>query len=424
MAKIKPAKVFSDRDFFPIKTETACQSKWTWSTIWLNHGASSSCHRVQMWPMTLEQFDDFHNLPEKIKDREAMLRGEWPGRGCEYCRDTEQAGGWSDRQHNLDIPGLTPPELDTDPLATHVTPRIVEIFAKNTCNLACVYCSGWLSSKIEQENIKFGNFRKGGIFIPASNPNKNQQQDLYLEKFYSWLERKGHELRRLHLLGGETLVQKELIERVINILDEHPNPDLELGIFSNFSVPEKVFRKYIGDIERLYEQDKISRFDFTASIDAWGPEIEYTRSGLDLELFERNFAWVAEQEWITLNVNQTVTPLTMRTMPDLIDKITFYSNNDTRHIGHYFQYATGHSYLHPEIYGGEFWEDDWRRIFAAMPADTFDQREARQRMEGMKARLDSTVINREEIEKMKIYLDEIDRRRSTDWRSLFPYLDI
>jgi len=423
MANTKPVKIFTDRDFFPIKTSTACQSKWTWSTIWLNQGASSSCHRVQPWPMTLDQFDDFHNLPEKIRDREAMLRGEWPGHGCEYCRDTEQAGGWSDRQHNLDIPGLTPPELWSEPAATHVTPRIVEIFAKNTCNLACVYCNANLSSKIEQENIRFGQFYRDGVWLP-SKVNKNPLDNEYLDRFYGWLEKNGNNLRRLHLLGGETLIQHDLIERVVDIFERNPNPELELGIFSNFSIPEKAFQKHISNIERLYREDKIHRFDFTASIDAWGPEIEYTRSGLDLELFERNFAWAAEQEWITLNINQTVTPLTMRTMPDLIDKITFYSNNDTRHIGHYFQYATGYSYLHPEIFGGDFWQDDWRRIFAAMPADTFEQREARQRMEGMKARLDVTDLNRKEIDKMKIYLNEIDRRRGTDWKSLFPYLDI
>ena len=423
MSAIKSSKVFTDRDFFPIKSATACQSKWTWSTIWLNQGASSSCHRVQPWPMTLDQFDDFHNLPEKIRDREAMLQGEWPGYGCEYCRDTERAGGWSDRQHNLDIPGLTPPELDHDPTATHVTPRIVEIFAKNTCNLACVYCNANLSSKIEQENIKFGQFYRNGVWLPTTI-DKNPQDNEYLDRFYGWLEKNGRELRRLHLLGGETLIQHDLIERVVDIFDRNPNPDLELGIFSNFSIPEKAFQKHISSIERLCIEDKIHRFDLTASIDAWGPEIEYTRSGLDLELFERNFAWAVAQHWITINVNQTVTPLTMSTMPDLIDKITFYSNNDTRHIGHYFQYATGHSYLHPEIFGGDFWQQDWQRIFRAMPADTVEQREARQRMEGMKARLDATAPNRKEIDKMKIYLDEIDRRRSTDWKSLFPYLDI
>jgi hypothetical protein len=32
--------------------------------------------------------------------------------------------------------------------------------------------------------------------------------------------------------------------------------------------------------------------------------------------------------------------------------------------------------------------------------------------------------NWEEIDKLKIFLDELDRRRKTNWRAIFPYLDI
>lgn len=81
-----------------------------------------------------------------------MLKGEWPQGGCSTCKVVEDAGGWSDRQHNLEIRGLTPPELLRDPTALFVSPKIVEIFAQNLCNLSCVYCNGNLSSKIEQEN--------------------------------------------------------------------------------------------------------------------------------------------------------------------------------------------------------------------------------------------------------------------------------
>ena len=35
---------------FPIKTKTACQSKWTWSTIYLNTLSTASCHRVKPVP--------------------------------------------------------------------------------------------------------------------------------------------------------------------------------------------------------------------------------------------------------------------------------------------------------------------------------------------------------------------------------------
>ena len=44
---------------FPIKTATACQSKWTWSTIYLNQLATASCHRVNPIPFELENFDNF-----------------------------------------------------------------------------------------------------------------------------------------------------------------------------------------------------------------------------------------------------------------------------------------------------------------------------------------------------------------------------
>jgi hypothetical protein len=64
--------------YFPIKTATACQSKWAWSTIWINKGASASCHRVDPTPFDYEDFDNFHNLPKKLDDRRLMLEGNGP----------------------------------------------------------------------------------------------------------------------------------------------------------------------------------------------------------------------------------------------------------------------------------------------------------------------------------------------------------
>ena len=54
---------------FPINTATACQSKWTWSTIYLNQLATASCHRVNPVPFELEDFNNFHNIPKKLQDR-------------------------------------------------------------------------------------------------------------------------------------------------------------------------------------------------------------------------------------------------------------------------------------------------------------------------------------------------------------------
>lgn len=410
--------------WFPIRTETSCQSKWNWSTLYLNALASASCHRTQPYVFPLDQLDNFHNLPEKLRDRKIMLEGKWPGHGCEYCRDIEWAGGFSDRQHNLEIRGLTPPELETDLTAVSVTPKIVEIFAQNTCNLSCTYCNGNLSSKIEQEGKKFGEFNRDGVHIPVvSVPTEATEQ--YFAKFMTWLENNIQTLRRLHLLGGETFLQHRLMVGVLDIIERKPCPSLQFCIFSNMTVPEKIWNLYIPRIKDLQERGHLEVFDLTASIDCWGPESEYARYGLDLVLFEERFAWAADQgPWMRLNANQTVTALTMRTMADLIDKIAFYSKN--KHIGHYFQYYTGpQMFQHPKHYAYEFWAKDFENIYRAMPRNTIHQQEAIQRMQGMEKLLQAhTKFNYVEINKMKIYLDELDRRRGTNWRSIFPYLDI
>jgi sulfatase maturation enzyme AslB (radical SAM superfamily) len=409
---------------FPIRTKTSCQSKWTWSTLYLNQLSSASCHRVKPVPFSIDEFDNFHNLPTKLNDRKLMLEGKWPQGGCEYCQTIEDSGGWSDRQHNLEIRDLTPPELENNPLAIEVTPRIVEIFAQNTCNLSCTYCNGNLSSKIAQENKKFGDFNQNGVRIPINTVPDTTKE--YFSKFLTWLENNISQLKRLHLLGGETFLQHDLIENVLKIIEKKPNPKLEICIFSNMNAPDRYWDLYISQLRDLQHRGHYRYFDLTASIDCWGKEAEYARTGLDLSKLEERLAWAAEQDddWLRINVNQTVTSLTMRTMPELIDKIAKYSKH--KHIGHYFQFYTGpHMFQHPKIYNYNFWEKDFIQIYKAMPTNTSDQLEAIQRMQGMEKLLQSiTKHNYQEIKKLHVYLDELDRRRNTDWRSIFSYLDI
>lgn len=408
---------------FPIDTKTSCQSKWTWSTIYLNQLSTASCHRVDPMPFNLNDFDNFHNIPKKIQDRKLMLNGKWPTGGCEYCKNIEDAGGFSDRMHNLEIRGLTPPELETNPLEVKVTPRIVEIFAQNTCNLQCTYCNASLSSKIELENKKFGNFNKSGVYIPVVNIPQSTEQ--YFEKFLLWLEKNISVLRRLHLLGGETFLQHDLLTSVLQIIENNPNKDLEFCIFSNMNVPDKIWNNYIPKIKDLQSRKHIKYFDLTASIDCWGPEAEYARFGLDLQKFEDRMAWASEQDdWLRFNVNQTVTSLTIKTMPELINKINYYSKN--KHIGHYFQFYTGSAmYQHPQVFAYEMWKESFDNIYKSMPTRTIHQQEAIPRMQGLQKQLQlSKKHNYTEIKKLHIYLDELDRRRKTNWRNIFPYLII
>ena len=403
--------------YFPIKTTTACQSKWTWNTLWLNEGTASSCHRAGWDKVSVKDFN-LHNGPNKIQARKDMLEGRWPGGGCEYCRDIEQAGGHSDRQHNNLIPGLTPAEVDLDQTAVVVTQRIQEIFAENTCNLSCIYCNSNLSSKIEQENHRYGEFRQKGVWLKDTLTNKQDNKELYA-KFLEWLTDNVHHLRRLHLLGGETFIQHKLMTDVLDILERKPNKDLKLCIFSNMNAPEKYWQLYIERIRNL----PIKGFDLTASIDCWGPQQQYVRYGLDLELFEQRLAWASEQgDWLTLNINQSITNMTIKTMPELIKVVNKY--NQQKHIGHYFEFYIGpEQYQHPKIFAYDMWEEDFKSIYSVMRSDTTEQKEVFTRLQGLEAQLKShTTHDYKQIENLHVYLDELDRRRQTNWRVLFPYL--
>ena len=125
---------------WPINIEPTCQAKWNWSTLYLTNSASASCHRTTQYKFDLDTFDDFHNLPEKLRDRQMMLDGIWPGNGCEYCKKIEDVGGISDRIVNSYHKGVTPVEVLTDPTAVNVVPTMVEVYFDNTCDLKCIYC--------------------------------------------------------------------------------------------------------------------------------------------------------------------------------------------------------------------------------------------------------------------------------------------
>lgn len=415
------------KNFFPIKTATACQLKWTWSTIYLNNGTTSSCHRVGRHSVSLENFDNFHNTPEKLDQRKTMLRGEWPqplpymneNEGCRYCQKIEEAGGQSDRQFHLQIPDLVPPELENDSSAIEVTPRILEVFLNNTCNLSCTYCNAKNSSQIENENIKFGIFSKNGILIQPVRPDRQLTQQ-YTEKFFSWMEKNSHELRRLHLLGGEPLYQKEFY-RCVDFFQQHPNKNLEFNVVTNLMIGSDRLQSLVEQWKQMIVKRQIKRFDVTVSLDCWGPEQEYARHGLKLDIIEKNIKILLDNPWIYLNINSTLTPLTIRTFSKLIEKIVGWKK--TRKINHHFQTVFSPSYHNPDIFGGTFWKEDLDRALNLLPNTDWQEQQAYNYLQGIASQIQNSCIDPKKILQLHTHLDELDRRRGTNWKELFPYLE-
>jgi organic radical activating enzyme len=393
---------------FPIKTATACQLKWSWSTIFLTTETTASCHRADHHKFDTNTFN-FHNTPRKLNDRKRMLNGQWPENGCEYCCNIEEAGGQSDRMTNLDFPGMfPPPELDTDLTAVDVTPRILEVYFDNTCNLKCIYCGPYFSSLWDAENIKFGD----KAFDKSKNINLNK------EKIFEYLKTHGHHLTVFNILGGEPLYQDELWQ-CLDLFEEYPAPNLKLQIFTNLNTNLKHLTKVVERVESLIKKQCLVEFEITASLDCWGPEQEYVRFPLDLTVWEENFNYLLTQKWINLVVSSTITPLTIKTLPDLINKINHW--NKIRTVYHYQNSVNDPKNQLIDIFGDIFTKDFQKAIDLKLER-TPEEVSSKKYLEGIAKQSQNKSPNIKEIKSLFNFLNELDYRRRTNWKETFPWL--
>jgi len=402
---------------FPIKSETACQLKWSWSTLFLTTEETASCHRTNMHRFDTSSFN-FHNTPTKLEDRERMLVGKWPNKGCNYCKNIEAAGGQSDRITNLDFRDMhAPPELDINPTAINVTPRILEIYFDNTCNLKCLYCGPQFSSLWEAENRKHGSFNDGKL-VTTSDWQKSKNIESNKQKIFEWLKVHGHNLTNFNVLGGEPLYQKEF-EQCLDLFEQHPAPHLKLQIFTNLNTKLAHLKEVITRVKKLIALKKIAGFEVTASLDCWGAPQEYVRFPLNLVEWEENFNYLLSQRWINLIISSTVTPLTIKTLPNLLEKVNQW--NTIRPVYHYQNSIGGPSPFYIDIFGDIFLAD-FDRALALKPTIFPEDISKKEYLRGIAQQSASTGPRLEEITKMYHFLNEMDRRRNTNWREVFPWL--
>jgi hypothetical protein len=402
--------------YFPIQTETSCSLKWNWSTLFLNSGITRSCHRTAETVLTAENFQQFHNTEVKIADRVSMLTGQWPINSCKYCKDIEDIGGTSDRMRHLSTRVPYPTELDKNINATVVNPTLLEVYFNNTCNLGCLYCTPDLSSTIMAENIKFGKFSKHGVILESAD----KQYKNLAPHFWKWFETGFSTLSRLNVLGGEPFYQREL-SQLLDYIESNPNPQCELNIVTNLMVDKIKLEHYIERFKKLLVAKKLKRIDITCSIDCWGSQQEYVRWGLNLEQWQENFELLLRYKWLYLNINQTVSALTLKTMPELLKNLTKWRNQHK--IGHWFGGVDpGPSYMKIEIFGENEFEQDIKHVMQLLPEDTPEDLLAKQYMQGILDQTKKSSPNFQEIAKLIVYLDEKDRRRGTNWETLFPWL--
>lgn len=279
-----------------------CIAKWNQVTMHLGTGMTHSCHHPSTHKIPLEELKNnptaLHNTKFKKEQRKTMLDGKRPSE-CDYCWRMEDSGNISDRPSKSmehwainsydDIVKL---KGDED-----VIPTYLEVSFSNVCNMKCLYCGPDASSKWYEE-IK----QNGAIKLLEGTSEEywaqGWQKDLevfkkrdvnpYVDAFWEWWPELYKKLKVFRITGGEPLMSKDTF-KVLEWFLEHPNPDLELSINSNLSVPDALWDKFMSYVEKLKDSDNIKNITIYTSVEGWGKRAEYTRTGLDFEKFKTRY---------------------------------------------------------------------------------------------------------------------------------------
>jgi hypothetical protein len=175
-----------------------------------------------------------------------------------------------------------------------------------------MYCSPHLSTSWEEEVKKHGGYKLqnmvhndlGALELKGLMPLKVSNKDNpYVEAFWKWFPEIYRKLRVFRMTGGEPLMDKNTF-KVLDYVNDNPHGQLELSITSNMCPPDqKLFDTFLDKVKNLEElrtyEDKenfnehsgnhwyvdkgFKHFWLFVSLDGFGEQAEYMRSGLEFD---------------------------------------------------------------------------------------------------------------------------------------------
>ena len=269
-----------------------CVAKWKQVTMHLQNGQTHSCHHPDTHSVPIEEVvidcSALHNTKYKKQQRKLMLEGQRPPE-CAYCWRVEDAGQLSDRTFKSADHWAYPymDEIVKTPWDQNVDPSYVEVSFSNVCNFKCSYCAPHISSQWMEEIERHGpyptSYRFNNIeWLKRSNkmPIPNNQDNPYVDAFWQWWPTMYRNLKTFRITGGEPLLSKNTF-KVLDYINENPNPELNFSVNTNLNVPDDLLNKFIEKIKDIQKNKKIKSFVLHTSAEAHGAQAEYIRFGMN-----------------------------------------------------------------------------------------------------------------------------------------------
>jgi len=430
-----------------------CLAKWNQVSILLQTGQTHSCHHPSPHYIPLEEIEKnpsaLHNTRFKKLQRKTMLKGGRP-KECDYCWNVEDSNqdSFSDRFLKSGE-GWAWPQYDTIRKMKgneDIFPKYVEISFSNQCNMACAYCDVKSSSRWQSEILSQGHYPTSGMYnntewmerLPISYTKPNP----YVDAFWRWWPDLFPNLHTFRITGGEPLLQKDTF-KVLDYIIENPkvNPQIELGINSNLSVPNELWDEFVDKVKYITDNQLVSNFILFTSIEASGKRAEYIRDGLDIDLlWERVNKFLTKCEKPAITIMSTFNALSVSSYESLIEKVyetkrMYMTNNRYRD----YSMILDTSYLrHPNFLDFRILTDDFYEKIISLEQkmvslgmqkykheDGYDEvgwfdfeHEKVRRMGDMRYTEDEWLNTQRKD--FVLFIDEYDKRRKKDFLKTFP----
>ena len=308
-----------------------CPMKWLHETLYLHTGDNHSCYHPKPQHIPLEEIEKdpsaLHNTEWKKQQRKTMLEGGRPEE-CYYCWNIEDLEGdqISDRMIHSSSEWAEPEieNISKMPWQQNINPRYLEVSFGNGCNYRCGYCCPQASTMWMDEIKKHGNYdltynQYGIEFLDRGRYYAPKDDNPYIEAFRKWWPDLRKDLHTLRITGGEPLMNPGAMQ-FFDLLEKEPAPQLEISLNSNLGVTTAKIDRLYDRIESLLETKKIRTFSLFTSIEGWGDQAEYMRTGLKCDHWERNFIEAIKRGY-KVNIMCTFNVLCVATFQNFLQKI-------------------------------------------------------------------------------------------------------
>ena len=308
-----------------------CAMKWLHQTLYLHTGDNHSCYHPRPHHIGLDEIaadpSALHNTKWKKEQRKTMIEGGRPDE-CQYCWNIEDLPGEhiSDRMIHSSSDFSEPliEKLAELPWDAPVNPRYLEVSFGNACNYRCGYCCPQASTMWTEEIKKHGNYdltynQYGIEFMTNGTYYGPKDENPYIEAFWKWWPSLKNDLHTLRITGGEPLMNPGAMQ-FFDLLETETSPHLEITLNSNLGVTFDRVDRLIKRVTSLVKQKKIRKFSFFTSIDSWGEQAEYMRTGLKCDHWERNMIEVIKAG-ATVNLMCTYNVLCVTNFQQLLEKV-------------------------------------------------------------------------------------------------------